>query len=490
MRLCLLFALLMFTLPTFCVASVSISEIAWMGDTTSANNEWIELYNSGEAVVVDGWTLSDGMNLSIALSGTIPSSSYVVLERNRSTGVYLTGTPFLVYTGALVNTGATLVLRRADTEIEDQVAGGENWETVGGDNVTKETAQYTTSGWRTGIPTPEAQNTATIQNSGNNGSTTTPTTSSGSKPTGSSKPETVKLILPQRELVVRIEAQKTAYVNQAVSLVASSTGLGPTLINSLQYNWNFGDLTVGTGQKPTHTYRYPGTYFVTVEAAYAKHRQIAQFEITVLPVTLSLARGGEGEILLHNNAPYDVDVSGYRLRGRSEAVFPPRSVIVAKGTVTIPPSLVSSLYDTPLFLADASAKNVAVWPPVVSVAIAPATVEPLTARMTTAATADAPAVVALVPEPSVDETTTPIGTTSMALMAAPVSPEAPSLQIPAYVYTSFEPNPVVDPIEADANSTATWPYVALAVVLGLTIVGLLVTSPNMSSTPTKISPWS
>jgi hypothetical protein len=130
-------ALLLLLLPLSTQASVIINEIAWMGDTESANHEWIELYNSGEEVVVDGWILSDGANLGINLLGTIPASSHVVLERSSEESS--PASAFLIYTGALVNTGATLILKNANGEIMDQVAGGENWQEVGGDNTNKDT---------------------------------------------------------------------------------------------------------------------------------------------------------------------------------------------------------------------------------------------------------------------------------------------------------------------------------------------------------------
>jgi len=127
-------------------ANVSISEVAWMGSHESANHEWIELFNSGESISVEGWTLGDGGNLTITLSGTIPANTYAVLERNRSDEGSTSVTPFLNYAGALVNSGATLTLLRADGSVADQVSGGENWQNIGGDNTTKDTAQYTSSG--------------------------------------------------------------------------------------------------------------------------------------------------------------------------------------------------------------------------------------------------------------------------------------------------------------------------------------------------------
>ena len=62
---------------------VVLNEIAWMGTLTSANDEWIELFNdTGGDVNLAGWTLAatDGTP-SIALSGTIPAGGYFLLER-------------------------------------------------------------------------------------------------------------------------------------------------------------------------------------------------------------------------------------------------------------------------------------------------------------------------------------------------------------------------------------------------------------------------
>ena len=75
----LLSLILLIALPsasyTQSLRHVIISEIAWMGTTTSFNDEWIELYNNtGGNIDLTGWTLSaaDGTP-SIALASTIPA---------------------------------------------------------------------------------------------------------------------------------------------------------------------------------------------------------------------------------------------------------------------------------------------------------------------------------------------------------------------------------------------------------------------------------
>jgi Lamin Tail Domain/PKD domain len=338
---CLLLVLF-WSIPALSQAAVILSEVAWMGSSASANHEWIELHNTdGADVDVSGWTLSDGMNLSIALSGIIAANSYAVLERTSDDSV--SGTAFLIYTGALVNTGATLTLTRSDGATEDQVAGGEAWLSIGGDNTTKETAQYTTAGWVTGAPTPGRANAGTVREPEEEQEETNepddtddtdvePQVSSARK--GSSS-ETVRLVLTDAMLSLKIDAQKKGYVNQPIEFKALPSGVGTTITNSLVYQWNFGDGGVTLGSNPTHTFSFPGTYIVTVYGAFKRQEQLARHEITILPVAVSVTRSSAGDVQINNDSPYEIDVSGYEVKGETSWRFPDYSIILPNQTVTL-----------------------------------------------------------------------------------------------------------------------------------------------------------
>lgn len=351
-------------------AAVIINEVAWMGSTASPNHEWIELYNNGaEAFDVSEWTLTDGNNLTIVLAGTIPAGAHVVLER--SSDDTAPGAAFLVYTGALVNTGATLTLRRSDGQIEDQVVGGENWQHIGGDNTTKATAQYNGVRWVTAVATPGAALSADAEVFDGGKPAASPTTSSGSNTertsiSRSQRSAAVPLVPATTVLALGIEGQSTAYVNQQVTFTAKPSGISDTIMHSLQYSWNFGDATTASGSKARHTYRYPGTYIVSLRGQFARHNTVTRHEITVLPVTFSIARTPTGEIQIHNNAVYDIDVSGFTVRMADELItFPPDSLIVAKQTVTLNPRKfsVGTVGSGAVLLADAAGVVVAEDPP-------------------------------------------------------------------------------------------------------------------------------
>ncbi len=323
-------------------AAVEITEVAWMGSAASPNHEWIELHNpSGGAVDVEGWTIADGNNFLVTLVGSIPPESYAVLERSSDDSA--PGTAFFIYTGPLVNTGATLTLRRADGQIEDQVVGGENWQSSGGNNETKETAQRTASGWRTGVATPGNPPGATSvpsQNSSDDNSNGGSTAGGGARatvvrPVG--RTAATPLTPSTAELRLTVEAQTVAYENQTVTFTARAEGLSDTIRNSLVYEWNFGDFATGSGRVARHHYRHDGKYIVTVRARFARHDVTARHELVVMPVTLVLEERPDGTLLMRNTASYDLDISEYRVEARgSSLTIPPRSYIMAGETLLVP----------------------------------------------------------------------------------------------------------------------------------------------------------
>ena len=99
-------------LPYAAFGAVIINEIAWMGTSISANDEWIELKNTGpETVSINGWALvaSDGVP-SITLTGSTTSGGFFLLERTNDSSVPNIPAD-LLYTGALSNSGEYLTLK-------------------------------------------------------------------------------------------------------------------------------------------------------------------------------------------------------------------------------------------------------------------------------------------------------------------------------------------------------------------------------------------
>jgi len=92
--------------------SIIINEVAWAGTAASTSDEWIELHNPGSSPInLAGWVLkaADGIP-TIALTGTIPSGGYHLLERTDDNTVIDATASQPPYTGELENSTEILQL--------------------------------------------------------------------------------------------------------------------------------------------------------------------------------------------------------------------------------------------------------------------------------------------------------------------------------------------------------------------------------------------
>ena len=355
----LLIAALLFV-PSISYATVTLSEIAWMGTVINANDEWIELHNSGSVSVdIEGWTLTNTeATILITLHGVVPSQGYALLERTDDETV--PGVPALVtYVGALSNGGTTLILKRSDGSIEDQISGGTDWSSIGGDNVSKYTPQRTGNSWVTGVPTPGSVNVReSAPTDATNTIATTADTSTGSGSRGGGSSSSRKTVAEPKKNVasesvapaLTITGPELVYVHQSNEFEALSVGLEKTTSASLAFDWNFGDSNVGSGRKIAHTYAYPGEYVVVVRGAFAKHDLTARKTVRVLPITVAVTRTSEDDVRIVNTADHEIDISYFTLTGEKIFTFPQNSLLLPQGAVTIPKARMGTR--TPVVLRD------------------------------------------------------------------------------------------------------------------------------------------
>jgi len=101
------------------IHAVVINEVAWMGTNASANDEWIELYNSTPYDInLENWTLkTEDEDLNITLENQIEAEGFYLLERTSSTTISDVNEN-QIYTGALSNEGEKLTLYFGSTTID------------------------------------------------------------------------------------------------------------------------------------------------------------------------------------------------------------------------------------------------------------------------------------------------------------------------------------------------------------------------------------
>ncbi len=108
--------------------AVLINEVAWSGTTASSSDEWIELHNPGAiAISMTGWRLTDGADISISLSGSLPAYSFFLLERTDDSTVADIAADG-IYTGSLRDSGEVLQLLGPAGELVDSAnSSGGGW---------------------------------------------------------------------------------------------------------------------------------------------------------------------------------------------------------------------------------------------------------------------------------------------------------------------------------------------------------------------------
>lgn len=130
--------------------SVIVNEIAWMGTTDGANNEWIELRNvSNEKASIGGWTLQDKdtqINLVFPAQVALAPRGFYVLARDGANIPEIDAD--MVYSGSLRNSDETLSLFDSGCRLQDEVIALDDW--PAGDNKEKKTMERGTDlSWHT-----------------------------------------------------------------------------------------------------------------------------------------------------------------------------------------------------------------------------------------------------------------------------------------------------------------------------------------------------
>ncbi len=351
---------IVFFIPSRAQASLVINEIAWQGYLGDANNEWIELYNSGgETINLDGWLLetADGTP-SINLSGlSIGSGDFVLLERTDDTTVP-EETASLFYSGALSNEGENLVLKNSGGSVVDSANFSSGWGEMQSSSVG--TMSRFGNSWNEGEATPKSENIslevedpATEEDDSNNNDDE----DESDKEEEDDKEEIkAKIVLKEPKGV--IESDNQSFVGIPVSFTSFLTDIDGDEIRRGVYVWNMGDGSVFYKTKKEsfeYTYQYPGEYVVSLSFnkidfgkkpteldpyVYDEHTIV----ITDNSITIESFHE-DGTVILKNNASHSLDLSGWVIENTDSRFIVPKHTTVRPGkAITFPASITKISY--------------------------------------------------------------------------------------------------------------------------------------------------
>jgi hypothetical protein len=337
-------------------ADVIINEVAWMGTSESASNEWIELYNNGtNSVNLSGWFVKTGDgNISIALSGSIAPSGFYLIERTDDTTVPSVVADLIASFGhGISNSGETLILKNNSGSDVETLSFESGW--PAGDNTSKQTMQRLGSSWVTALATPR---TATASASTNDDTASDDKNTEEEKPSDSGSSSINKKQIPPPKITAEILTQSMATIGVDLK-INSSIKYGKETLMVGKLLWNFGDgsTLVQTKVEPIfHRYMYTGDYVLTL--SYMEHDyQMTGFDATdrvivsvVAPgvVISSIGNNSDPYVELENNSKSEIDLSLWKIKSE-EAIF-----IIPSGTIILPGKKLTFSADVTHFASNSS----------------------------------------------------------------------------------------------------------------------------------------
>ena len=118
---------------------------------------------------------------------------------------------------------------------------------------------------------------------------------------------------PSAVLAVDAGSDRNAVLEAPLHLLASVKAKGGAPDSSAQITWSFGDGSSSTGSSVDKTYRYAGTYLVTVTATNGLASAEDEFTVVAKPALVRIhAATGDG-ITIANDSSERLDLSGWRL---------------------------------------------------------------------------------------------------------------------------------------------------------------------------------
>lgn len=316
---CTLFLTLL--LPFFVNASVVINEIAWMGDSESPNNEWVELKGpAGQDL--SGWTLvaEDG-SPNILIEKSVDANGYLVLERGSDKD----------YTGALSNSGEKLTLKDDDGNVIDIIDASNGW--PAGDNTTKETMQKSGNEWITAQATPKA---ALVKSDFTNNGGSEQAQESQGFPQSTVQP----VYGDAKHLSADAGGDRAVVVGADAAFTGKAFGFDGRPLEEANFIWTFGDGSFIRGKTVSHTFRYPGTYRVTLTISSGSYTASDYITVEAIDPAIHITEvkpGRGGFVELRNTSDFDIDISWWAIgNGERAFYFPEHTVILKQKFLVIP----------------------------------------------------------------------------------------------------------------------------------------------------------
>lgn len=340
-----------FAVPSFAHAQVIVSEVMYDPIGSDDKQEWIELYNAGDAAVdITKWTFSDGS--SATKHGlNVPPKNGGIGSLVMAPGGYLViaddAATFGAAFPAIANvTDSTMSLPDPNAGVsvtvtlyDDQKNVADTFVYVGGTNADNkgDSAQRAGSLVIPAVTTPGAGNaqvadTTTYQSTGDVATTFSQT----SAQTAAQAPVPSYVPPPLPTLFADGGADPVVIVGADSEFDGRAYTRSQDIVENVRYNWNFGDGSTGEGKAVTHHFVYPGRYAVVLTVAQDKNSASDRIIVAAEPAQLSFTVFADGSVEIGNRSGRDLDLSHWIVKsGGQQFMLPDDTSILAGGSMRI-----------------------------------------------------------------------------------------------------------------------------------------------------------
>lgn len=377
-------------LPLTGSAGVIISEIMFDPEGSDTSLEWVEIYNDGsDSVNLSGWQLyPDGIGyytfgsevviggrqyLVVNLRGSGTDSASVLHHSSATSNAGNSSGSFALFSGEprsketiksfvrYHKPGSTEKKTWESSAAEAGIWQAGNFVDISAFSEGK-SITYSGSAWSIGTPT---------KGMGSASSPASPDISESNATTSASFSFTPFIEVPHLKLELVTHPHAIAGASHRFQARAFSENGKPVDSRYVRFLWNFGDGVIAEGPAITHTYRFPGSYTISLNANTDSALGVYYTDITVRENSLKISEvvsGEEGYIKLTNDSSTSLDLTGWIMRDQKGNSFTipldtklkERRSLILPNEVTALDSASALLYYPNLRLAASTATSVAV----------------------------------------------------------------------------------------------------------------------------------
>src|SRR3989344_1107631 len=363
-------------LPAGALAQVVINEVLFDPVGSDTGLEWVEIYNASENPVdLSGWQLyPDGIGYYTFHAGfTIPSHGFVAVNLRVSGTDSATELFHSAASANMGNSSGSLGLFSGEPRSAETIKSFMRYHKPGSsERKTWESTAVEQGLWQAGAfidisNVAEGSSVGLAQNgitagfpqawkvylsptkiSSNNGETGTTTDDGG----GAANPAPINTV--PHYVVPRLEVDITTSANGIIGAPHRFQGSAfgrenKKIEGDVRYLWNFSDGSVAEGPGISHTFRFPGTYTVSLDVTSASGAVGSTIrEVAVLANTIFVSEvlpGPRGFVEIENTGSDMIDLGGWILRDAPDHYFtlPASTKIRGAGLAVFPNDVIQLL---------------------------------------------------------------------------------------------------------------------------------------------------